>query len=258
MLKRSFVNRQESAISLLYRPADLSEALSLARNAYTDGADGIAIEISLLEQKLRTEENFRTLFSCVPLPFMVINYRNDIVWGNDDAARQKDLLTAAEAGADVIDVMGDLFDPSPRELTRNPDAIAKQKDLIEEIHAKGSHVLISSHATVEKCLPAEEVLSMMQLQSARGADLLKVVVRTETEEELLEGMKTLLLLKKELDKPFIYLGTGTFGKFLRYIGPKFGVAVEFAVHDYPPGTTYITQPAIRSMRKVLDNLFWEF
>ena len=81
---------------------------------------------------------------------------------------------------------------------------------------------------------------------------------SEPEEELMEGMRTLLLLKKSLDKPFIYLGTGSFGKFLRYIGPKFSVAVEFAVHDYPPGSTYITQPTIRSMRHVMDNMFWDF
>ena len=258
MLKRSFINRQTSAVALLYRPATWNDALSGARNAHADGADGIAIEISALPAEARTTENFRNLIHSVPLPFMVINYRNDIIHGSNDAARQQDLLMAADAGADVIDVMGDLFDPSARELTKNPDAIARQKDLIDEIHAKGSHVLISSHAAQESCIPAEEVLSMMQQQSERGADILKVVVRTETEEELMEGMRTLLLLKKSLDKPFIYLGTGSFGKFLRYIGPKFSVAVEFAVHDYPPGSTYITQPTIRSMRHVMDNMFWDF
>lgn len=257
MLKRSFINRQETSVTLLYRPPTIAEALSGARNAHADGADGIAIEISALPLEMRTFDQFQALIRSVPLPFMFINYRNDIIRGKDDAARQKDLLMAADAGADVIDVMGDLFDPSPRELTKNPDAIARQKDLIDEIHARGSHVLISSHAAGE-CVPAEEILGIMEEQSARGADILKVVTRTETEEEMLEGMKTLLLLKKNLEKPFIYLGTGSFGKFIRYIGPKFGVAVEFSVHDYPVGSTYITQPTIRSMRKVMENMLWDF
>ena len=67
----------------------------------------------------------------------------------------------------------------------------------------------------------------------------------------------MLLLNKELDKPFIYLAGGKFGKMVRYMGPKFGVAVEFGVHDYEPGGIY-SQPTIRSFRKVLDNLHWQY
>jgi hypothetical protein len=37
---------------------------------------------------------------------------------------------AAEAGADIVDVMGDLFDSQPNELTMNSNAIDKQKKLL--------------------------------------------------------------------------------------------------------------------------------
>ena len=96
----------------------------------------------------------------------------------------------------------------------------------------------------------------MKTQSSRGADILKVVTRVETGEEFQEAVRTLLLLHKEIEKPFIYLAGGKFGRMIRYMGPKFGVAVEFGVNDYDETGIY-TQPTIRSFRKVLDNLHWE-
>ena len=255
MLKRSFVNRQECAVSLLYRPLSAALAIAGARTAESSGADGIAIEISHLPLEERSCEHFKGIINSVQLPFMFINYRKDKFYGVDDGARQKDLLCAAEAGADVIDVMGDLYAPSPRELTFDAGAVAKQKKLIDDIHSKGAHVLISSHATGE-FVPPEDVLEMMKIQSSRGADILKVVTRVETDGEFQEAVRTLLLLKKEIEKPFIYLAGGKFGRMIRYMGPKFGVAVEFGVNDYDETGIY-NQPTIRSFRKVLDNLHWQ-
>ena len=254
MFKRSFVNRQETAVALLYRPASAAKAVAGARAAECDGADGIALEISHLPLEERSVESFRGIINSVQLPFMCINYRKDIFFGADDEARQPVLLRAAEAGADVIDVMGDLYAPAPRELTFDVAAVKKQKELIAQIHSKGAYVLISSHATSE-FIPPEDVLAMMEEQSARGADILKVVTRVETEEEFLKAVETLLLLHRKLEKPFIYLAGGKFGRMVRYMGPKFGVAVEFAVHEYEESGVY-AQPTIRSFRKVLDNLHW--
>ena len=254
MLKRSFVNRQETAVALLYRPASAAKAIAGARAAECDGADGIALEISHLPLEERSVETFKGIINSVQLPFMFINYRKDIFAGADDDARQPFLLRAAEAGADVIDVMGDLYAPAPRELTFDPGAVKKQKKLISEIHGKGAYALISSHATSE-FIPPEEVLAMMEEQSSRGADILKVVTKVETEEEFLKAVETLLLLNRKIEKPFIYLAGGKFGRMVRYMGPKFGVAVEFAVHEYDESGVY-AQPTIRSFRKVLDNLHW--
>ena len=255
MLKRSFVNRQEPAVTLLCKPHSAAQAIALARSAESDGADGIAIEMSALPESDRSFDSLKSIIASVQLPFMFINYRNDTICGADDERRQQYLLRAADAGADVIDVMGDLYAPAPRQLTFEAEAVAKQKALIDEIHARGAHVLISSHATDAFVAP-EEVLEMMQVQSERGADLLKVVTKVNTEEEFLESLRTMLLLRKNISKPFIYLATGKFGKMVRYMGPKFGVAVEFGVHDYDTEGIY-AQPTIKSFRQVLDNLHWD-
>ena len=254
-MKRSFFGRPTAAVTLLYAPRSVGEAVAVARSAEMDGADAVALELNNLPLAERTEENFRKIIGSVPLPFMFIDYRNDRFLGDDDAARQEHLLLAARCGAEVIDVMGDLYAPAPFELTHDPAAVAEQRALIDRIHALGAKVIMSSHMTkVERS--AEEVLTHLQEQSSRGADILKIVVGIDSEAALLEGMRTLLLLHEKLDKPFVFLGGGRYGRFIRYVGPKFGAAIEFAVHDYEPGWSY-GQPTIRSFRGVLENLHWD-
>ena len=255
MFKRSFVNRQEPAVALLYKPHSAACAIAGARSAEMDGADGIALELSNMAAEERTLEKFKEIITSVQLPFMFIDYRNDSIFGADDEARQKFLLTAADAGADVIDVMGDLYGPAPRELATDPQTIARQMKLIDDIHARGAHVVMSSHATGE-FVPPEEVLEIMKAQSSRGADILKVVTKVDNEADFMESVRTLLLLHREIKKPFIYLAVGKFGRIVRYMGPKFGVAVTFAVHDYTAAGNY-NQPTISSFKKVFNNLHWD-
>ena len=114
-----------------------------------------------LEQ--RTEENFQSLIQSVQLPFMFIDYRSDLFLKADDNARQQYLLLAAQCGSEVIDVMGDLYDSSPLELTHDPAAIEKQKALISRIHELGAKVIMSSHMTSTE-RSAEEVLEHLNEQ----------------------------------------------------------------------------------------------
>ena len=255
MMKHSFFNRQEAAVTMLCSPESIGEAAGLARAAEMDGADGIAIELQKMPPEERTEQNFRSLINSAQLPFMFIDYRSDLFLGADDEARQKFLLLAAKCGAEVIDVMGDLYDPAPFELTMDPKAVKKQKALIARIHKLGAKVIMSSHMTSTE-RSAEEVLAHLREQSSRGADILKIVVGMNTEKALIEGVRTLLLLHRELDKPFVFLGGGKYGRFIRYIGPQLGAAIEFAVHDYPANQSY-NQPTIRSFKGVMDNFHWD-
>ncbi|MBE6369996.1 MAG: type I 3-dehydroquinate dehydratase [Lentisphaerae bacterium] len=254
MQKKSFFNRQSCAVTLLCKPTSATQAMALVRAAECDGADAFAIEIQKLPQTERTVDNFRNIIGCAQLPGMFIDYRDDIIHGADDEARQQYLLMAAEAGAEVIDVMGDLYNPSPRELALDAATISKQKKLIDEIHRRGAKVLISSHMTNE-ALSANEVLEHLQLQAARNADIVKIVTRADSEEEAAEAVRTMMLLHRKMDRPFIYLCCGKFARFSRYIGPQLGVAVEFAVHDYDSAGGY-NQPTISSFRKVIDNFHW--
>ena len=253
MMKRSFFNRQSAALTMLYSPVNITDAVARARNAEEDGADAIALELKNIPLESRTVEKFKGVINSVQLPFMFVSYRNDCFLGGDDDARQEYLLNAAVAGAEVIDVMGDLYAPAPRELASEPGAIAKQKKLIAKIHDLGAKVIMSSH--MKESLASEDVLAHMLEQSSRGADMMKLVITINTEEEMLEAVRTLLLLRKKLDKPYVFLTSGAYGRFIRYTGAKLGVAVQFALYEHIG--EWGIPPTVKSFRKVLDNFHWD-
>ena len=251
-MRGSFFGRAQTVVTALFHlTSDMERDLALIRLSAAEGAQGIALQLEDFPPEMRTVDHYRKLMDAAPeLPFMFISYRKD-KWFPDDAERQKCLLLAAEAGAKVIDVMGDLYAPAPFELTFDPAAVARQKELIEQIHDRGAKVVMSSHT--DQARTAEEILAHLREQSSRGADLLKIVTRADTEEELTEAFRTTMLLKRALNKPFIQLCGGKFSRPHRYLAPKFGLAVAFATPEDKPGAV---QPSIRRLRTVLDTIDW--
>jgi 3-dehydroquinate dehydratase type I len=254
-MKKSFLNRQNTAVTALFTGKTVAELLAKTRNAAANGADGIAVEIHNLPPELRTVDTFKTLVDEVPLPFMFICYRSCQWYGSDDEARQEFLLRAAEAGAEVIDVMGDLYCKSEDELTTDPAAIEKQKKLIEEIHARGAKALISSHMFQLAPKSADEVLAYLTAQSDRGADICKIVTNGNTEEAFVEAIRTDLMLSRVFPKPFIHLTGGKYGRLHRFMGTKLGLAATFGVSGYDD--TPYNQPLISSFKTVRDLIPWD-
>ena len=84
MQRKSFFNRQATAITALFHGSTISELLALARTAEFQGADGIAIQLEKLPPEERTVDNFRYIMQAVHLPFMFICYRSDNWFGDDD------------------------------------------------------------------------------------------------------------------------------------------------------------------------------
>ena len=157
-----------------------------------------------MRSEFRNTESLETIIDSVDLPFMFFFYRSEK--DPDDDKRQELLLAAADAGASMIDVMGDLYDPSPMEITHDRDAIEKQKRLIEEIHSRGSDVVISSHMSCSRT--AEQVIEHLKEVESRGPDVVKIVTAVNTEEELAEAFRTTMALRHEIIKPFIHLCNG--------------------------------------------------
>lgn len=252
MTHRSFFGNSRTVITSLLTNLDSADAICLASaKAAADGADAVAVQLDFLPPEQRTKENYRRIMASAPeLPFMFIDYRSDKYFGQDDEARQKFLLETAECGAEIVDVMGDLYDPSPRELTCRAEAIARQKELIREIHARGAKVVMSSH--MREFLTADEVEAHLIAQKERGADLLKIVTLTDTEEHLCEAIRTDIRLSRTLGAPFIHLSNGKFSRLHRFLGLKLGLAVTFAV----PVETETSQPLIGQFKAVEENIRW--
>ena len=108
---------------------------------------------------------------------------------------------------------------------------------------------MSSHT--QQARRAEDILAHLREESVRGADLLKIVTRVDTDEELVEAFRTTMLLKRALDKPFIQLCGGKLSRPHRYLAPKLGLAVAFATPEEKPGAV---QPSLRQLRTVLDTI----
>ena len=244
-----------TSIYHLCRPIDENHAIALARAGYNDGADGTCFELASFPPELRTVDVFRRIVNAVPLPSIFCVYRNDAFLGGDDEARMEGLLKAADAGADFIDVMADLFDPSPDQISHSPDAVARQRAAIDEVHARGAKVIVSSHIP-DHPLSADQVLRHLKAEADRGADVCKLVAAMPTAADYSQGVEALAQLRSSFDRPYIFLGSDTFGRLLRFTGPSFGCGVEFAVHDFDPSATY-DQPTIRALRQSMDSVLWQ-
>jgi 3-dehydroquinate dehydratase len=249
----SFLNKPHPVITGLIGEQTPQELIATARNSEIDGAQGIAISLDDLKPEFRKPGSLKSIINSVNLPFMFYYYRAG-KWGKySDDERKELLLTAADMGASMIDVMGDLYDPSPMEITHNQNAIDKQRRLIDKIHGKGSDVVISSHMTCSRT--TEEVVEHMRAVEDRGPDVVKIVTVVNTEEELAEAFSTTMTLKRELKTPFIHLCNGKFGRPHRFICPTLGVSILFAVPYYFENSVK-TIPTIKEMKAVLDNIHW--
>jgi 3-dehydroquinate dehydratase len=250
----SFLNKPYPVISGIIAGQTPQELIAAAKNSESEGAKGITIDLHDLKPEFRNSESFKSIINSVNLPFMFYFYRGDKWKKSSDEDRQEVLFAAADAGASMIDVMGDLYDPSPKEITYNKNAIDKQKHLIDKIHSKGADVVISSHTGCP--MTTEEVIKHMLELESRGPEVVKIVTTVNTEEELAEALRTTIVLNRELKTPFIHLCGGKYSRPHRFMGPVLGTSILFAVPYYSDRYPGLAQPTIRSIKAVLDNIHW--
>lgn len=225
--------------------------IATARNAVCRGTEAIGFQICQMEPEYRTEENFRRMFAYAEdKPIYVTNYNMGFNVKTAPEKLAEGLLLALKAGATLADVPGDLYKPDRYQLTRDRDAVKKQKELIEKIHELGGEALVSSH--IFEYRSAQELLEVAREQESRGADVLKFVTESNTEEELAENIRTGTFLKKELKKPFLFLSRGKYCKIHRMIAPYFGSCMWLCVYQYGILDNK-DQPLLRQVKAVTEN-----
>lgn len=225
---------------------------SIATGLY-DGADAFGIQLESLRPEYRSLDDLKKIFAgCMGKPIYITSYRGAHSKGFTDEQCLDLLLLGAEAGADLCDIMGDTFDHQPYELTFDEEAIKKQKEYIDRIHAMGKQVLMSSHTHTH--LSEAEVVRYAKAQKARGVDVVKIVNLANGRDQLQESVNTIFSLEKELDgTPFLFLTSGDCSSIIRQTGPLYGVCMYLCAPWYRPGYTR-QQPLLRSMKQVRDNL----
>ena len=203
------------------------ELLKNIRQFEEEGAHGVVLNFDQLNREYWNIETFRMILSaCRRVESYACFYRNDRTQDLTDEERADFLLMAAEAGADIVDVMGDLFDRQSDELTYSPSAIEKQKKLICELKKRGAQVLMSSH--VMKFRPYPEALKYFYAHAERSCNFSKVVFSCDTEEELAVAAAVNQELCRSLSIPFVHVCGGEMGKKVqRYETLLTGSAMTF-------------------------------
>mgnify|MGYP001370494320 CR=1 FL=1 len=253
--KPTFLHQQNPILCAISESGEPESVITDMCNAFSDGADAFSFEFDRMQMECRGYEEIRHICSFAgEKPVYITNYRQGYNQGRSDDELVDDLLVGLKAGATLIDVMGDLYDPQPLEITQSKDAILRQKSLISEIHTKGGEVIMSSHT--KKFLPQDEVVAIAKQQESRGADIAKIVTWADTYDELLENLSASVRMKKELSIPFMFLSCGRCCKIQRITGYMFGSSIMLGVAGHVNDNSRI-QPTVRSLRAVLSNTYWQ-
>jgi 3-dehydroquinate dehydratase type I len=228
------------------------DTICTMRNAILDGTDGFMLHLEKLLPEYMTEEHLQRIFnySC-DLPMFTLNYRSGHSKHKTDQQLVDELLMSVRAGANMIDMMGDMFDKSPLELTSNAEAIEKQRQVIAEVHELGGEVLMSSHTFVY--MTSEELLAHTQELESRGADFIKIAMSVNSHEEMLDSIKTTSVVSKALKVPFLHICMGFHGKLHRAIGPLVGSCIALCVQKYTPAG-HKEKVLLRAEKAVFDNI----
>ena len=184
------------------------------------GAEGFCLPMQEMATQFRTSEHLKPIIDAMGGRLCYItNYRRNSITTEvpDDEELAKEMLTAISCGADIVDVMGDMFLPSPDEITYDLVAVEKQKEYIAKIHEMGATALMSSH--VLKYLPPDEVLKIAKAQASRGVDIVKIVVSSDSEEQLYSNFEINAMLTREIEQPVLFLSGGEYRHKHRIFGP---------------------------------------
>ena len=248
---RDFLRGREDLLTVILQCETPEVAIGRIRNANGLGADAYGLQVESLKEEFQTPEVYQRIFNeGKGRPFYVTNYRKKHNAGKSDEELAQGLITLAESGVALCDMMGDLYSPHPEELTDQKNAIEKQMKLIEKIHESGAQVLMSSH--VLKFTPAERVMEIALEQKRRGADIIKIVTGASSMEEQLENLRITRLLKQELGAPFLFLSGGNCSLHRR-LGLKLGCCMALCVYEHDAFST-ASQPLLSTMKTIRDQI----
>lgn len=250
-MSKSFLNRPNPLLTVILQCETPAVAIGRIRNANCLGADAYGLQVESLKREFQNPDTYKQIFAEMKdRPAYVTYYRKKNNEGKTDEELAAGLITLAESGATLLDVMGDMFCVHPQELTDNPDAIKKQMDLIDQIHGLGGEVLMSSH--LREFIPPERVLEIALEQKRRGADVIKIVTIAETMEQQIENLRATDLLKRELGAEFLFLSSGE-STIHRRLGMKLGCCMSLCVYEHDALSTW-NQPLLSTMKTIRDTI----
>ncbi|MBO5198686.1 MAG: hypothetical protein J6B85_09265 [Lachnospiraceae bacterium] len=140
-MSATFLHHDRPLLTTMIQTEETQKAIKTIHKAIEEGTDAFGLQTCRLKPEYRTEAVYRSIFAEMQdKPVYVINYRLGSNEGKSDDELARGMITLANAGATLIDVMGDLFCKTPGELTTDAAAVEKQKRLIDTLHELGAEV----------------------------------------------------------------------------------------------------------------------
>ena len=216
-------------------------ALLKIKEYQDNGATAIDLHLSCLDNEYKTVSAIKEIVDGTPLPIMALNYSRNYQWEEipeTEDERMALLMTGVEAGVAAIDLLGYTYDTSsragyvgkanysftknnPLEIVTDEKVIAKQKEVIERVHGMGKEVIISVHPDIPMC--GDQVIDLVYFLAERNPDVIKIVTRCITEEDLTEAYDTMRRLNKLIIRQKIsFHCCGEMGQTTRLINPVLG------------------------------------
>lgn len=276
MTKIKFTQLPQPLICTIVSDPTPAEILRTIILSDFDGTDAYEINLMCMDRKYWNAADLGNIFRSTVKPVLVCHYRWDYQKhiDIDEEERIQLLVDAVKWGASGIDLDADAFDPTPgplewteearrytldrtsrpRDWSTDPKAVARQRKVIDEIHALGAEVLMSAHARVH--LPVETAVAMGLEMEARGADVAKVVSADMNYEDLLDTLRATIELKKVMRIPFIMMSHGLHSKIGRTVCPMMGSMLAFCTQPISPAGAFALQPPIKMQRAAWDNVEW--
>lgn len=222
------------------------------RKSIYDGADVLAMHLEYLKSEYQNQKTLRRIFDYAEdKPVFTMFYRTDFNGHITDEEHVALQLEAARAGASMVDMMGDIYNPNAMQLATDQKTIDRQRAMVDAFHKEDCEVMFSSHTWC--FMTAEQTLDHCDQLIRRGADMVKIAMCAFEEEQMQEVYRTTQLMKKELSVPFQHVCMGQYGKVHRMIAPLFGSMMVFCMQDYIPVANK-EQPILRAAKQVYDNL----
>ena len=216
-------------------------AIEKIRYFEENGATAIDLHLSCLDDEYKTVEQIKRIVDCTSLPMLGLNYSRRYDWTEieeSEEERAELLLKSVEAGISAVDLLGYSFDlnsrgkfigediysftkNNPLEIVTDKAVIEKQKEFINRVHGMGKEVLLSTHPDIP--LNGDQVIDLVLFLAERNPDIIKIVTRCNTEDELIEAYDTMRRLKKlNLRQKISFHCCGEMGRTTRLINPILG------------------------------------
>ena len=268
-MRKSIANLPAPAYAGVIRETTTRAAIAQIKNCQYNGATLIDLHMScLLDSSVQELEK---IIKSTSLPLLALNYNNTYLWekaGLSEQERVDSFLRAIDAGAAGIDMQAYTFDAfsktgfhgedkysftkgCPKEVVTDEAIIYQQRQLIDQVHNAGAEVLLSCHPGIP--MTAEQVVDLALYLEKREPNVIKIVTRAETEDDLLESFRAMVALKREVKTPVSYHAAGKAGMLPRLVNPVLGSHIAFCVDRFSPSST-LEQVDLQSARQIIDNM----